>query len=86
MKKYIIILLVVLSSCGITYDIPEKECCKTTYCQTQYYPKYNWFYWSRPQNNYVIIKPNKPNKPHYNKPNNRPNNKPNNRPNRGHRK
>ena len=77
MKKYIIILLVIFSSCGVTYDIPEKECCRTTYYQTQYYPKYNWFHWNKPQNNYVIIKPNKP----HNKPN-----KPNNRPSRGHRK
>lgn len=80
MKKYIIILLITLSGCGVTYDIPEKECCRTTCYQTQHYPKYNWFHWNIPQNNYVIIKPNKPNKPH-NKPN-----RPNNRPNRGHRK
>ena len=76
MKKYIIILLVILSGCGIAYDIPEKECCRTTYYQTQHHLKYDWFYWNRRQNNYVIIKQNKPNKPHYNKPN-RPNNRSN---------
>ena len=81
MKEFFIILiLIIISGCGVTYDIPEKECCRTTYYQTKHYPKYNWWNWSVPQNNYVIIKPNKPNKPH-NKPN-----RPNNRPNRGHRK
>ena len=78
MKKYTIILLVIFSSCGVVHNIPEKECCRTTYYQTQYYPKYNWFHWNKPQNNYVIIKPNNSH--------NKPNNRPNNRPSRGHRK
>ena len=89
MKK-LLILLLVLTSCAVTYETPRCElmlrgepcltdhrCCnppQTYHYQT--YPNYHWWYWNKPTTNYVIIKPNKPGKPN-NRPN-RPNNKPNN--------
>tara|TARA_Y100001963_G_C6614458_1_gene368608 strand:+ start:292 stop:582 length:291 start_codon:yes stop_codon:yes gene_type:complete len=96
MNKFILSLIFAVflfSGCAITYEPPRCElmlrgeeclsdhrCCNPpqTYYQTR--PYWNWWYWNKPQNNYIFIKPNKPNKP-----NNKPS-KPNNKPNKGHRK
>ena len=93
MNKFIYILSIMLcTSCAITYETPKcelmlrgEECLSDHRCcnPPRVYnpqPRWNWWYWNKPVNNYVIIKPNnKPNKP--NKPNNRPH-----RPHRKHRK
>ena len=92
MKK-ILIALLILSSCAVVHQPPKCEliqrgqpcltnhvCCGTIYSNYDHKLRWNWWYWNKPVNNYVIIKPNnKPNKP--NKPNNRPH-----RPHRKHRK
>ena len=91
MKKLLFILaLLSFTNCMVTYETPKCElmqrgqpcltnyiCCNATYNNNyRYKPHLNWLYWSKPVNNYIIVKPNnKPNKP--NKPN---------RPSRKHRK
>ena len=87
-----ILLLLLLSSCAITYEPPKCElmlrgeeclsdhrCCNPPETYRQTYPNWYWWGWNKPyynKTNYIIV--NKPN----NKPN-RPNN--NNKPNRPNR-
>ena len=92
MRVFIIVLVLILSGCAITYETPKCElmlrgeeclldyrCCNPSqvyYHQTRKH--WNWWYWNKPYYNKTII---------INKPNNKPN-KPNNKPNitRKHRK
>ena len=93
MNKIIYILLILLcSSCAITYETPKcelmlrgEECLSDHRCcnppqsyNYRTYPNWHWWGWNKPVVNKTIIinKPN--NKP--NRPNNRPN-RPNNKPN-----
>ena len=83
MKRVFFILMLYLSGCTITYEMPRcelmlrgEECLSDYRCcnppQTYNYQTYpNWWYWNKPTVNKTII---------INKPNNKPNRP--NRPNR----
>ena len=83
----LIIFALLCTGCAVTHYTPKCElmqrgepcltnhaCCNVTYNNYDNRPYYNWWHLTRPQTNYVIVKPNKPNKPNYrpNRPNNRP--------------
>ena len=92
----ILLLILFLSSCAITYEPPKCElmlrgeeclsdhrCCNPPQTHYQTYPNWYWWRWNKPyynKTNYIII--NKPNKPN-NKPNNRPSFNNNNSNNNG---